>query len=70
MTHELSVHQSTKKEAKKRKKIIALKSMANEKDFDDELEESDNEYDLTLIDKKFRRFMREKDLILRRKAYL
>ena len=44
--------------------------MANEKDFDDELEESDNEYDLTLIDKKFRRFMREKDLILRRKAYL
>lgn len=57
MTHELSIRPNAEDEVIKRK-TIALKSVANNKDISDELEEIDNENELAMITRKFRRFTR------------
>ena len=54
MTHELTIKQNLKDEVKK-KKTMALKSLAKEEDEDSEdFEEDDDDEELALITRKFR----------------
>ena len=59
MIHELTIKQNIKKEGKK-KKTIAHKLTTIEDEESDELEEGDEEDDLALIARGFKRFMRKK----------
>ena len=68
MTHELTIKQNSEKEAKKRK-IVDLKSIAQNEEESEELEERKEDDDMVLITYKFRRFMRKKKQSLKRKPF-
>ena len=68
MTYELSMKQNLEKKVKK-KKTVALKSLAKEEDEDSEdFKEGDDE-ELVLIIKKFRKFMKKKRPNFKRKPF-
>ena len=59
MTYELMMKQNIEEEAKKRK-TISLKSIAKEDDKSEDSEEGNEDKEIALLTRKFKRFMRKK----------
>ena len=68
ITHELIMKQNIEDESKKRK-MIALKSIAKEEEESEDLEEGDGDDELTLITRKFKRFMKKKRSNFKRRPF-
>ena len=68
MTHELTMKQNMEEEAKKRK-IIALKSIANKEKESEDSEESEEDEELALTIRKFSCFMKMKRPNFKRRSF-